>query len=312
MRRAFRAGVEASFLAAALAASPALAQPAQCLGTGEAKYVVDSTLLGLVNPLGFEEQLTAKACHPLVKEPGILFDYTQWEAGALLYLGPIYTHLGGFVAVSPLSILVLRAEFTGVGFWTVPMAGAGYVPLPRYQTSMPDAQAPIDKLQNTAGANFAFTATLQGAAPLGDRLQIMGSETFGADWWTVGNARGYYLNFRRDVVLFQEDWVLKNTVQVALDIRGNDEVFIRVGAIDDLTFVPGIPGSNWNFLLNQLTGYFSVFVRRDLVKHDTLLRDIEPYVRVGGYTHGDKGRTSNVMVMTGVSLAWALPIEGLR
>jgi hypothetical protein len=186
------------------------------------------------------------------------------------------------------------------------------VPLDRYQTGVPDAQAPIEKLQPTAGANVAFTATLQGAAPLGSRLQILASNTFGADWWTAGERGRYYLNFRRDVVLFHEDWVLKNTAQLALDIRGNDEVFIRVGAIDDLTYVPGVPGSNWNFVLNQLTGYFSVFVRRDLERHDTVLRDIEPYLRVGGYTHGDAARTSNVTVMTGISLAWALPLGGSR
>ncbi|MGC4120737.1 MAG: hypothetical protein QM765_40395 [Myxococcales bacterium] len=309
MRRAIQAGIGMSFAAALFASSPALAQPAQCLGTGQAKYVVDSTLLGLINPLGFEEQLTAKACYPLIDEPGILFDYSQWEAGAFTYVGPIYTHLGGFVAIAPLSILVLRAEASGVGFWTVPMAGAGYVPLSQYQKFVPDSQAPIEKLRPTTGVNVAFTATLQGAAPLGSRLQIMASDTFGADWWTMGES-SHYLNFRRDVVLAREDWVLKNTLQVALDIRGNDEVFIRVGAIDDLTYVPGVPGSHWNFLLNQLTGYFSVFVRRDLVKHDTWLRDIEPYLRIGGYTHGDPNRTQNVMVLTGISLAWALPIEG--
>jgi hypothetical protein len=287
-----------------LAASPALAQPAQCLARGTAQWVVDSTLLGLINPLGFEEQLTAKACLPLIDEPGILFDYTQFETGLFTYVGPIYAHVGGFMAISPLSFLVLKAEASGVGFWTVPMDGAGYTPQSRYRDSIPDAEMPANRLLSTSGANVAFTATLQGAAPLGSRLQILASDAFGADWWTVGRA-SHYLNFRRDVVLAREDWVVKNTATVALDLRANDEVFIRVGAIDDLTYVPGVPGSDWNYVLNQLTGYFSVFVRRN-----SKLRDIEPYVRVGGYTHGAASRRSAVTVMTGISLAWALPIEG--
>ena len=298
MRNAMRNGFGMTIVAALLAASPALAEPSQCLGRGKAQWMLDSTLLGVVNPIGVEEQVRANACLPLIDRPGLLFDYTSFDAGLFSYVSPVFAHVGGYVSVSPLSFLVLRADAAAVGIWPLPMDGAGYFEVKGYRGMVTDAEMPAAKARSSSGANVTFTATLQGAVPLSPRLELEAADAFGADWWLVGD-RPYYVNQRRDVVLARSDWLIKNTATLILAVQASRDVSVHLGAIDDLTWVPAS-----NVAINQLTGFFSVFIRRD-----AQLRDIEPFVRAGAYTQRGDTR-QGFTLMFGISLGWAVPVGG--
>jgi hypothetical protein len=107
-------------------ASIANAEPRPCLDEPGAKLILDETLVGVINPLGVENQLKVSYCRPLFERPGLLFDYTSIEAGLYNYTSPIYVQQGAFVQATPLSPLVVRAEAAGVQYWPLPIDGAGY------------------------------------------------------------------------------------------------------------------------------------------------------------------------------------------
>ena len=122
-----RAFVAAAFTSAALlSASTALADtprspapapaPAgkHCLDEGRTKVILNQTLAGQINPLGGEHHLLLSVCVPLIRTPGVLFDFTNIEGGLVNYLSPTYVHQGGFLSITPLSILQLRAELSGI------------------------------------------------------------------------------------------------------------------------------------------------------------------------------------------------------
>lgn len=274
----------------------AFAKPGQCLGRGTAQWMVDETLVAVANPEGFENQLRANACLPLTDRPGLLFDYTQVETGFFSYTSPVYVHLGTYAAISPLSFLTIRGDAAGLVIWPLPMDGAGYFSMPGYQKSLANVALPARDATSSSGLNLTLSATLQGALPLSRWLRIVATDTFAADYFYVSGGE-YYVNQRRDVVLRKSDVLLKNTAFFAVDVLASSEVTVRLGAIDDLTWVPGS-----GELQNIASAFVSVPIRRD-----GLLRDIEPYVRAGAYTaHGWR---SGFTVMAGVSLAWAMPME---
>src|SRR5689334_22412480 len=80
-----------------LVSSVATAAPEQCLGTGRTQNILDVTLLGVANPVGLEHQVRFSVCVPLIRRPGLLFDYTQVEVGLYQYLSPVCVIHGAFV-----------------------------------------------------------------------------------------------------------------------------------------------------------------------------------------------------------------------
>lgn len=258
--------------------------------------MVDETLLLLANPEGFENQLRANACWPLIDRPGIMFDYAQLETGIFSYLSPVYVHQGAYVAVSPLSVLTVRADLAGLVIWPLPLDGAGYFELPGYQRDLSAVAFPASAARASHGVNGTLSVNLQGAVPLSGWLDLIVTDTFAADWFWV-NGGAFYLNQRRDVVLRRSDVLLKNTAFLLFDFKVGRGVSLRAGAVDDLTFVPGS-----GEVQNIVSGFFSVPIRRE-----GELRDLEPYVRAGGYTaHGWR---RGFFVMLGISLAWAYPLS---
>ena len=282
--------------ASLLSAAPALAEPQQCLGRGDSRWLVDQTLNVLVNPTAFENQLRVNACLPLTKRPGILFDYAQFETGFFNYISPVYVHVGTYASITPLSFLQFRADVAGLVIWPLPLDAAGYFGMDGYEHEVPDAMLPAANARSAMGANVTLSVNLQGAVPLTSWLELQVSNSFAGDYFYVGD-KPYYFNQRRDIVLRQSDWLIKNTAFLMAEIRASPAVAVRLGAVDDLTFVPGS-----GELENQLFAFASVPIRRDAD-----LRDIEPFVRAGAYTsHGwRKGFT----MIAGISLAWALPME---
>jgi hypothetical protein len=280
--------------AAMLLSGIASAAPLQCLGRGSSQWQVDETLLLVANPEGFENQLRANLCVPLFARPGVLFDYTQWDVGVFNYVSPVYVEQGVYVDVAPLSFLQLRADFAGLVEWPLPLDGAGYFSLPGYTNDYRDTQLPAADAKSALGLNATFSAVLQGAVPLGARLELLASDTALVDWWLVGTG-AYYVNLRRDVVLARSDLLIKNIAFLMLSFTLLDGVWLRAGAVDDLSVVPAS-----HAVINILSGYFSVPLRRD-----GALRELEPYVRLGAYTNHPWRR--GFTLMAGISLGWALP-----
>jgi hypothetical protein len=278
----------------ALVGLAAEAAPSQCLGTGGALVIFDETLVVSLSPDGFENQLKATLCQPLIKRPGILFDYSSWDVGVFNYLSPIYDQQGLTIGVVPLSFLELRVDASALGIWVLPLDGAGYFAFPSYTRQFTDKDLPNAQARTASGVNVTLSARLQGELPVFTQTLVV-TNSFQLDYWYVGEGSHYY-NARRDVVLARSDWVVKNNANLLFKVKASKEVSLQFGVQDDFTFVPAS-----NYVANIIGVFLSVPIRRE-----GFLRDIEPFVRFGAYTH--HAYRSGFQLFAGISIAWGMPV----
>jgi hypothetical protein len=278
-------------LVLAFAAAPADAKPHHCLDEAGAKLIVDETLVGVVNPYGAENQLKLSACWPLIERPGLWFDYTNVEIGFYNYASPIYVQQGAFVAVTPLSAIVLRAEAAAVQYWPLPLDGAGYFALDSYRADYRDSALPAARADAAAGVQAGASATLQGEIPLAPRVVLAATDTVNPEYWAIGNA-AFWLNERRDAILARHDWLVKNTAVLVVGVKCACAI-LRAGAFDDLTVVPraGYAG-------NAVGGVVMI----DLRHVTPSLHELSAFARVGGYTEHAFRRGATAFF--GVSAVW--------
>ena len=250
-----------------------------CPSGDQTQLVLDQALLAALNPSGLEHRLRLSVCTPLITRPGVLFDYTNLEAGLLNFVAPTQLHLGVYVKAVPLSFLVLRAEVSGFHTWTIPIPGAGYIPLAGYT---PFDAAVIDPPPEGPGAPTSahglrglLGATLQAELPLAGPYSLILYDAFNSEYMRVGNAPFYY-DVRHDVVLAGPgDWVLQNTALALVSLAFDDRHALRFGPSDDLIHVPAS-----GYVANLIAGT-AVFVVRGISPRLPLL---EVFVRGGLYS----------------------------
>ncbi len=283
-----------------LMSAPAYAGSQSCLGTGKPLVIIDETLVGVVNPEGGENQLRVAYCLPLTELPGILHDYDGFEFGLFNYATPIYTHQGVYAAISPLSFLELRAAAAAVAIWPLPVDGFGYYGLSGYHAKHADADLPAANAKSVLGLDLTFTAVLQGEVEIAGPYNLIITNVFSADYWNIGSAP-YFINLRQDAVLARSDWLIKNNGSILIDTRLSKEVNLHVGINDDLTFVPAA-----GYVGNIVSLFVSVPIRRE----NGSPRDIEPFIRLGTYTHHES--RTGFMLFGGISVAWGKPVRGAQ
>lgn len=247
-----------------------------CRGEGRTKLIASDTLLGQSAPLGVENDLAVAVCTPLIREPGLLFDYTNLQAGVLNYLAPVYVHQGVFVSLAPLSLLELRAEAAGVAIWPLPLFdAAGYFSVADYRARFDGAALPASRARASSGATASLTATLQGQVELGNGIGLIALDALTWEYWWVSGAP-YYYNLRRDLVLARSDSLLENMVLLSLELALRRDLLLRLGATDDLFYVPAA-----GYLANIAAGFGSV-VLRDWPQAGV---ELQPFIRAGVFTH---------------------------
>jgi hypothetical protein len=283
--------MRAALLLLLVAVPTARASPHHCLGEPGKRLILDETLVGVVNPLGVENQLKASACWPLVERPGLLFDYTNVELGLYDNLSPIYVQQGAFVSVTPLSPLVVRVEAAGVQYWPLPLSGAGYFGVADYRADYREAALPASRARAATGAELGASATLQGAIEVSRRVSIVVTSAFAAEYWVLGSA-AFYVNMRRDAILARADLLAKNTALALVQItRG--KAIMRAGIVDDLTAVPAA-----GYVANVVGGTAMI----DFRHLRPALHELSAFVRVGAYT--SHAFRTGVNVFFGVSAVW--------
>jgi len=309
-----RAFVAAAFTSAALlsastaladtprspAPAPAPAPPGKhCLDEGRTKVILNQTLAGQINPLGGEHHLLLSVCVPLIRTPGVLFDFTNIEGGLVNYLSPTYVHQGGFLSITPLSVLQLRAEFSGLYIWSLPIDGAGYYPYQSFEGDFSNDARPAEIAQHARGSSFGLSATLRGQLDLPQNLDLLLLNTTLVEQWNIGPAP-YYYNLRRDLILQKSDWTVRNTFAALVEIPFGPNLAVRAGVADELTMAPS-SGYATNVAALLATG----LVRR----YGTTIRNLQLFVRAGLYTHhasANKFRTGEANLIAGVNVHYDL------
>jgi len=288
-----RSAAALAMLLTVVVASPARAEPDSgryCLDGPRERGVLGMTLVGLTNPLGAEHQLELQYCMPLVRRPGLLFEYTNWKVGLTNYLAPVYDYGGPFVSVSPLSFLQLRAEVMGVGIWPIPMDACGYHAVSGYGADFGPGALPASEGETATGWTANASAVLQAKIPLGTEVALLAVNVTALEYWSVGSG-DYNLNVKHDLLLARRDYLVRNLslLLVEIPIRG---LALRVGAMDELKRVP-----RGNYTANLVTGFAALVMPKALGTHE-----LQPFMRVGGYTH--HAFRTGVHLLVGVGAAW--------
>jgi hypothetical protein len=261
-----------------------------CYGEQQRKLILNHYLAGSINPLGIGNSMRLSVCTPLITKPGLLFDLTNFEYGLLLLTSPTDVTGGGFINITPLSVLVLRAEVSGFGIWPIPLQGAGFITLKDASDFTLNVLSPSPFGERPAGhasgGKFLVGATLRGEVPIGRFVSIAVANSFNAEYWRVtdgtwnpaadaGNV--FFVSARRDVALRGPgDWVLANTAALVVGINPHPNVVLRVGFTDDLVYVP-----SHGYLGNIAAGLLAVSVKN----LRNLARDGSFFLRVGTFTH---------------------------
>ncbi len=285
--------------AAAPAAHAVVAPPdppsENCLGQPRPRLFLEQSLYGTFNPLGLEHQLRGGLCWPLVRKPGLLFSRTNVQAGAVLLDSPTQVLGGVFARLVPLSFLQLRGEVTGVFMWPIPLTGSGYLELPSYG-AFSAAALDASSARSAGGVRAQLSALLLARVPLSRRLALVAASLLAGEWWRMGDA-GYFYDVRSDVVLRASgDWFLWNHSLLALQIAVDERRALRVGAANELTFVP-----RSGYFADIVAGLVGFSAERVAPR----VRSIELFVRAGAYA-AHAFRTGGVNLLGGLSIDYDL------
>lgn len=276
LRDGRRRSVRTLFLVLAVLLTPALsrAQPGHsCADRGSARWVVHQTLLGVIEPVGMEHQLRAGACFPLRPTDDPFFTLNQVELGVLSYASPTYAYSGGYVQLTPLSLLTLRVEVSSLAYWPLGLEGAGYYGLGQPDAPRRSEDLPPDRATTASGWNVRGMAIVRARVPVGG-LALVVLDALWVDRVELGPGP-YYLNLQLDHVAARVDTALSNEAVLALEVPIDGGPLMRFGAYDATRWV-----DHSGALGHQLGALVQAVWARPIPE----IASLELLVRGGGYT----------------------------
>lgn len=256
--------------------------------------VIQQQVVALLNPMGAEHQLRVGLRAPLGDPNELLFTGTHAEAGIVSYFSPVYAIQGGYLEVSPLAFLVLRAELTGAAVWPIGMSGAGYYAVQGYQADVSSDALPAEDGGTAGGWTFSVAATLQGLVPLGP-VNLLIWNQLNAQHITMGGASHFY-SMMNDLILAQQDWLIENDALLLVEGNLTENIALRVGAYDNVRYVPSS-----GYVGHQL-GPMAMLV----IDHPSPeVAEVTPFLR-GGYYTDHLIRAGGFTILGGVSVSYDL------
>jgi hypothetical protein len=266
-----------------------------CAGRYKEQWVLSQLFAAQSNPDGAYNQLRLGMCFPLIRTPGILFDYTNVEIGMINELTPAFTHLGGYAQIAPLSFLVFRVEASGLVYWPLPLKRTGYNPVyDGYDSGFEsdDFEAGAGRVQT--GWNMNLITTLRAKVALSPVWSILLLSILNVGYWEIGE--GYYVNIRWDVVMNDSDWIIADEAFLGAEARATDAFALRFGAFDSWR---GVPSSGYT--ANQVGGFAMLWWPRPFPN----VWDFTIMARLGYYTD-HAFRTDSFSVLGGLVTKYEL------
>ncbi len=199
--------------------------------------VAHERVAALLNPMGAEHRLDVSVRGEIGDQDDMFFDGAHWQLGATSFVSPVYAIGGGFLELAPFSFLVLKGEVMGATVWPIGMDGAGHYAVSGYDADVNSSNLPADQAGSANGLYAGGSATLQGAIDIDERVRVIAASETGLYFVSLGTA-SHYTSMRYDLVLAREDLVLTNEALLAVDVRAESDLIVRVGAYDDLRHVP--------------------------------------------------------------------------
>lgn len=266
-----------------------------CLNSGGAKWVVRQLAAAQWQPAGAENSFRVGLCLPFITEPHALFDHTSVEFGVTNYLSPAYALYGGYVQITPISILQFGAEYNAVVYFPFVTDRAGYFRLDGYDSDFRLLALPSDNAETAQGSNLNLTVALRARVPLSESVGVVLLSMLSFEYWDIGD-QAFYLNLRRELPVAQSDWFLSNELIVAAELIVTEHFRLRVGAYDAVRYV-----FESSYLANQagllVMGYWPT--------PGGVVRELSPFLRAGIYTH-HAFRVGQVSLLGGVLVNYEL------
>lgn len=275
-----------------------------CDGHGRTGWTTRLTVLGLSNPLGGVVSTRVGWCRPLVRRSGILWKLTSLEAGAMHFVTPSFSRQGGYLALAPLSFLVLRVAVSGVWYWPLPgFRAAAYWEADGYDQSWSSDGITNDLTvhkEHGGGLSVETTVVLRGAVGLGrlrhGKVQLIVLNALGLDYWYFPG-HDFYYNQRADAVLARSDMALTNNAALLVELPLSAPVRLRLGATDSLAYLPRAGRLAWH----QVGGLVMLPLRLKARR----VAELTPFLRATAYTHHATRRLSfRAGFIVGVDMAF--------
>jgi len=217
-----------------------------------------------------EHQLRIGGCAPLVRKPGVIFDYSFIEAGFQAHSSPIYVMPGGYVDIAPLSILQFHFQFAPVFYWPARLNGAGYYPMDSYQQDYTETLLLPELGESALGWYLRAGTTVQLAVPIGP-VDLLVSDNLMFEHWQLGEDN-YYFHNRNDIPAARREWFIDNMALLLAGLPVHPNLDLRVGLNHQLTM---------NFGAKQMSNFFGGIAMFRFKKLGKALYDFTPLVRVG-------------------------------
>lgn len=273
----------------------ARAESRACVDRASPRWV-GRTMLGLsVVPFGAEVQARVAACRPLYPRAGDWFDLAMLEVGAMTSVSPVYAAGGGYVTFTPTNLVAFRFEALGVGYWPLPLEGAGYYALPTADTPRdPATTLAVERGGAATGFTLRVLTTLQANIPLGP-LAVLVQNTSMAEHTEIGEG-AYFVNVQIDHTQRRDDLVFGNDAVLVLEIPSwlTTGPVIRFGAYDSFRHVLATGSEG-----NQAGGLAVLGWSRPLPE----LHWLEVGVRAGAYTSHPL-RTGELTIAAWCAIEW--------
>jgi len=254
-------------------APAAASEPApgsNCLGEARPRLLMHQVLGIKWGPWGIEHQLRIGGCAPLVRKPGVLFDYSFIEAGFQAHTSPIYVMPGAYLDIAPLSILQFHFQVAPILYWPAGLQGAGYYALDGYQSDYTETLLLPEDGETALGWYLRTGTTLQFAVSIGP-IRLLVSDELLFEYWQLGEQPFYFHN-RNDIPAARTEWFVDNMALVLAEIPLHPNLDLRVGANHQLTM---------NFGARQMSNFLGGVALFRFKKLGKALHDFTPLVRLG-------------------------------
>jgi hypothetical protein len=258
------------------------------------KLIVRQRAVAVINPMGAEHMVGVGVRFPWDDGESPLLAGTHLELGVNTYTSPVYSMTGGYLQVSPLAFLVLRAELTAMTLWSIGMDGAGYYPVESYDADVSAQNFPATLGRIASGYNLQLSAILQGAIQLGPFRPIVFSQIM-MEHERLGEEDFHY-HPKYDLVLARSDFMIAVSSMALVELALSDTLGIRVGAYDDFRHVMASGAT-----AHQLGGIAMLA----LDSRGSCLRELLAFGRVGAYLEPER-RAGQATALVGLMVRYDL------
>jgi hypothetical protein len=188
----------------------------------------------MVNPLSLQLRLSLGWKHGLSDSDNVLLKGSHIAAGVSEAISPAYSRTGGWVRITPLSILEITAGAELAGFFGT---FSNISSFPSYDADFSDDARDGVKGEATTGYRLHVSPVLQFAF---GRVALRSS--WSIDQWKLNAAGPYcYEPFRGTLIKKDGDVVVAGSTLMLVDLsRARDRSF-QVGILHDLVHVPDAP-----------------------------------------------------------------------